>query len=413
MKSVELFAGAGGLAIATAMCGVDHAALVEWNPNACDTMRENQKRAHHRFNEAEVIEGDVRSVDFRKYRDDVDLVTGGPPCQPFSIGGKHRGFNDNRDMFPEAVRAVREIRPKAFVFENVRGLLRPSFENYFTYCLHQLRHPNIRRQGDEDWAQHLERLEQTHMKGRSRGLRYNVTHHLFDAADYGVPQRRHRVLIVGVRSDIGVRFSFPPPTHSEDRLLYDQWVSGDYWEEHGINKPKMPEQLRKRVQRISQELPEFMLPRWRTVRDAIKDLPKLAAGVKCKTFANHYLNRGAKIYPGHNGSPLDLPAKALKAGDHGVPGGENMLRRKNGSVRYFSVRECARIQTFPDDWIFRGSWTESMRQLGNAVPVKLAHATVSKLVNEILHAEKSSEVHAREEMAKLLKENLVSVTTKS
>lgn len=402
MKSVELFAGAGGLAIATANSGVEHAALVEWNPNACATMRENQRRGLHRFNNALVIEDDVRKVDFRKYRDEIEIVTGGPPCQPFSIGGKHRGFNDNRDMFPEAVRAVREIRPKAFVFENVRGLLRPSFENYFTYCLHQLRHPNVQRQGDEDWSQHLERLEQTHMKGTSRGLRYNVTHQLFDAANYGVPQRRHRVLIVGVRSDIGVKFSFPPPTHCEDRLLHDQWVSGDYWEEHGLKKPQIPTQLTKRVRRISEEIPEYMLPRWRTVRDAISDLPKLASGARCKTFANHFLNPGAKIYPGHNGSPLDLPAKALKAGDHGVPGGENMLRRKNGTVRYFSVRECARIQTFPDDWVLEGSWTESMRQLGNAVPVKLAQVVVSKLVNEVYNAEVNAQESGMKDMAGLL-----------
>ena len=89
-------------------------------------------------------------------------------------------------------------------------------------------------------------------------------------------------------------------------------------------------------------------------------------------FANHKLQGGARSYPGHTGSPLDEPAKTLKAGDHGVPGGENMLRTPSGSVRYFSIRESARLQTFPDDFVFHGSWTESMRQLGNAVPVALA-----------------------------------------
>jgi DNA (cytosine-5)-methyltransferase 1 len=89
-------------------------------------------------------------------------------------------------------------------------------------------------------------------------------------------------------------------------------------------------------------------------------------------FHNHRYQPGARSYPGHTGSPLDLPAKTLKAGVHGVPGGENMLLRPDGSVRYFTVRESARLQTFPDDYQLHGSWTESMRQLGNAVPVELA-----------------------------------------
>jgi DNA (cytosine-5)-methyltransferase 1 len=96
-------------------------------------------------------------------------------------------------------------------------------------------------------------------------------------------------------------------------------------------------------------------------------------------IANHFLNPGARSYAGHTGSPLDEPAKTLKAGDHGVPGGENTLRLEDGSVRYFSVRECARLQTFPDEWIVEGSWTEAMRQLGNAVPARLAQAVAAEL----------------------------------
>ena len=99
---------------------------------------------------------------------------------------------------------------------------------------------------------------------------------------------------------------------------------------------------------------------------------------------NHRLQSGAKSYVGHTGSPLDLPAKTLKAGDHGVPGGENMLVNPDGSVRYFTVRESARLQTFPDGFYFHGSWTETMRQLGNAVPVLLAR-TVAASVAEKLH----------------------------
>jgi DNA (cytosine-5)-methyltransferase 1 len=121
---------------------------------------------------------------------------------------------------------------------------------------------------------------------------------------------------------------------------------------------------------------------WLTVRDAIGDLPdsekKPRSGI-----ANHTFNPGARSYAGHTGSPLDEPAKTLKAGDHGVPGGENMLARVDGSVRYFTVREAARLQTFPDDYTFCGAWTEAMRQLGNAVPVRLAE-TVARSVAETL-----------------------------
>ncbi len=135
-------------------------------------------------------------------------------------------------MFPQAVRAVREIQPKAFIFENVKGLLRQSFANYYSYILHQLEFPTITSKGDEEWILHHGRLEKLKTGGRFRGLRYNIVRQLLDAADYGVPQHRHRVLIVGIRSDLGVEFSFPEPTHNEDALLHDKWVSGDYWERH-------------------------------------------------------------------------------------------------------------------------------------------------------------------------------------
>jgi DNA (cytosine-5)-methyltransferase 1 len=112
---------------------------------------------------------------------------------------------------------------------------------------------------------------------------------------------------------------------------------------------------------------------WQTVRDAISDLPdpEHDAGAS-RLISNHRFQAGARSYAGHTGSPLDEPAKTLKAGVHGVPGGENMLARPDGSVRYFTVRESARLQTFPDTFVFHGSWTETMRQLGNAVPVRLA-----------------------------------------
>ena len=125
---------------------------------------------------------------------------------------------------------------------------------------------------------------------------------------------------------------------------------------------------------------------WRTVRDAIQGLPDPESSGASRA-PNHVFQPGARVYPGHTGSPLDLPAKTLKAGDHGVPGGENMLVRKDGSVRYFTIRESARIQTFPDGFRFHGSWTETMRQLGNAVPVVLAQRVATSVAEQLALAE--------------------------
>lgn len=389
MRSLELFAGAGGLAIGTGRAGFLHETLVELDHDACQTLRKNARHGAGHPGEWCVVEGDVAQHDFKQYEGRLEFVSGGPPCQPFSLGGKHRGHADQRNLFPHAVRAIREIRPKAFMFENVRGLLRKNFENYYSYIIHQLRFPEVTPKGDEEWTHHLERLERLGTGGKCKSLRYNVVYRVLNAADYGVPQHRWRVLIVGVRSDLGIEFAFPEATHEEDALLHDQWVTGQYWERHRIpkrNRPEMPVCVRSRVERLSSLWTEAMLKPWRTVRDAISDLPRIAVGKACAKTPNHYLNPGARSYAGHTGSPFDEPAKALKAGDHGVPGGENTLRLGDGSVRYFSVRECARIQTFPDEWVFSGSWTESMRQLGNAVPVLLAETVAARLRDTIERA---------------------------
>ncbi|MDR2493516.1 MAG: DNA cytosine methyltransferase [Coriobacteriales bacterium] len=125
--------------------------------------------------------------------------------------------------------------------------------------------------------------------------------------------------------------------------------------------------------------------RWRTVRDAVCDLPD-PEGREARRFANHEFKGGARPYAGHSGSALDEPSKTIKAGAHGVPGGENMLVLDDGSLRYYTVRESARIQTFPDDYRFHGSWTESMRQFGNAVPVRLANIIGESVVRQLERA---------------------------
>jgi len=195
-----------------------------------------------------------------------------------------------------------------------------------------------------------------------------------------VPQRRERVFLVGFRSDLQIQWSFPERTHSEDALLREQWVTGEYWERHKVASKRRPSAPQKVLSRLAglanQDL--FLRKSWSTVRDATHDLPDPQKSPG-NLVPNHEFNPGARSYPGHTGSPLDEPAKTLKAGDHGVPGGENMLIRPDGTVRYFTVREAARLQTFPDEYIFCGSWSEAMRQLGNAVPVKLAETVAGSV----------------------------------
>lgn len=389
MKSVELFAGAGGLAMGVSLAGFDSLAVVEWDKWACDTIRENQKRGFPLTRDWPLWEGDVRSFDWSSIPEGIDLLAGGPPCQPFSMGGKHRAYGDSRDMFPATVEVVRKLRPKSFVVENVKGLTRSSFANYYQYILLQLEFPEVYRKDGETWMEHLKRLQTEKSSGTLHlsGLTYNVVPTLVNAADYGVPQKRERVFIVGFRSDLNIRWSFPPPSHGSDALLYAKWISGEYWDRHKIatkNRPSLPTRLISGVRRLSSLFPPAERP-WRTVRDALIDVPDPRRDGE-HLFNNHHYQAGARVYPGHTGSPLDLPAKTLKAGDHGVPGGENMMVLDNGDVRYFSARESARLQTFPDGYVFHGSWSETMRQLGNAVPVALGRRVAASVAERLADA---------------------------
>lgn len=354
-SSVELFSGCGGLALGLSRCGFAHRSLVEFNECAVATMLHNKRSNVEHVRHWPVTHTDVRNVDWREFRG-ADLVAGGPPCQPFSIGGKAAGSRDKRDMWPEAARAVAEIAPKAFLFENVKGLTRPRFKPYFDEVQSQLAKP-------------------------ARDLGYGVHVQSVNAADYGAAQKRSRVLIFGILNAETDFFGQLEPTHSRERLLWEQWVSGTYWEEHGLTRGEadIPKVDVAAVRRLRSSGKEPVTKRWVTVRDRLRGLGEP------NEVNNHRFQPGAKVYPGHTGSPLDQPAKALKAGDHGVPGGENMMVRDDGSVRYFTLRECARLQGLPDDYQFPRSWTESMRQLGNAVPVELAMVAGEKLKSLLSH----------------------------
>lgn len=394
LKSVELFAGAGGLAMGVSLAGFESVGVVEWDRWACDTVRINQERGHPLVNGWPLFEGDVRAWNqldsTSSLSGRVDLLAGGPPCQPFSMGGKHMAYDDARDMFPATVCAIRTLKPRAFIVENVKGLTRPAFSNYLEYIQDQLRFPEIAKAPNESWRDHSVRLQSAKTSVETSGqLSYRLHKTLVNAADHGVPQRRERVFLVGFRSDIDAQWSFPSATHSLNALLHDQWVTGHYWERHRVAKkqrPSPPETLAKTIAEL--RALGFALTRqpWLTVRDAIAGLSEPTAK-GCSAHLNHKLQHGARTYPGHTGSPIDLPAKTLKAGDHGVPGGENMLVRLDGSVRYFTIREAARLQTFPDGYELHGSWSEAMRQLGNAVPVRLGQVVARSVATQLLLAD--------------------------
>jgi DNA (cytosine-5)-methyltransferase 1 len=365
MRSIELFSGAGGLAKGLELAGFEHVGLVEVNKHAGATLCANfDRRLVHLM--------DIRNLNLAQFRS-IDVVAGGPPCQPFSLGGKHQAEQDSRDLFPEAMRAIAHLRPKAFVFENVKGLLRSTFADYFEYIILRLTYPEL-TQGKADWRGHLAILRSVNPLTYD-GVCYDVQFQLMNAANYGVPQLRERVVIVGMRSDLPGEWRFPAPTHSRDRLLWEMHVTGDYWARHGVRQAVVdPVQVAK-LQANYGLLPPLLVP-WQTVRDALAGLPEPQAA---HGIADHVFRDGARSYPGHTGSGVDWPSKTIKAGDHGVPGGENMIRFADGAVRYFTVLEAKRIQTFPDDFRVVGAWGEAMRQIGNAVPVRLAESIARSL----------------------------------
>lgn len=365
MKCLEIFSGAGGLAKGLELAGFEHVSFVEQNKDACASLRAN-------FDPDLVYEGDIAAFNLSA-SGKIDLVAGGPPCQPFSLGGRHQAHQDSRDMFPHAVRCIECLQPKAFLFENVKGLLRSSFAEYFEYILLRLAYPQCRMLNNEHWQEHLARLQKITPTNYD-GIRYDVQFKLLNAADFGVPQRRERVFVVGIRSDIKRKWKFPEPTHSEDRLLWEKHLTGAYWQRHGMALQK--NDALKNLLRQQYGLFEPKGQPWQTVRDALQGVPwpQEAHGIP-----DHVFKDGARTYPGHTGSDIDQPAKTLKAGGHGVPGGENMMRYEDGSVRYFTVYEAKLLQTFPKDFAIVGAWGGAMRQIGNAVPVQLAELLGNKL----------------------------------
>jgi DNA (cytosine-5)-methyltransferase 1 len=379
LSSLELFAGAGGLALGISKAGMKHKFIAEKNGDSCATLRANKQF----YANCEPVELDLSAVDPSKLvPDGVDVIAGGPPCQPFSQGGSGKGAKDTRNLFPVAFQFIQDLQPKAFIIENVKGLAQERFANYLEYLRLQLQYPSLHPEKETPWKDQLQALEDHHSSNKQP--EYLLFCRTMNAADFGVAQKRERFFMVGFRYDICDTWHFPSATHSRQALLKDQQESGQYWERHEVpKKDRRISTMPKHWERQSEKpnSPYRLLP-WQTVRDAIGDLPTPTAKGD-KEISNHESFPGARIYDGHTGSYIDNPSKTIKAGAHGVPGGENTIVFPNGKFRYYTMRECARIQSFPDDYTFSGSRSAITKQIGNAVPPTLARIVAESVVKTL------------------------------
>lgn len=321
-KSIELFAGAGGLALGLEKAGFEAILLNEWDKHACNTLRYNRPSWN-------VLEEDICNLDFKEYQGKIDLLSGGFPCQAFSYAGKGGGFNDIRGtMFFQFARAIEEVQPKMILGENVRGLL------------------------NHDKGRTIATIQET-----LRNLGYSIlTPRVLHAVKYQVPQKRERVLIVGIRNDLinKINFEFPVPYHRE-MTMRDALKAGELF---ATDVPKS----------IGQEYPE----KKKNVLDLVppggcwRDLPD--------DIAREYMKGSYFLGGGKTGMARrlswDEPSLTLTC----APAQSQTERCHPDETRPLTVREYARIQTFPDDWEFQGSMSNQYKQIGNAVPVNLAYA---------------------------------------
>jgi DNA (cytosine-5)-methyltransferase 1 len=315
--AIDLFAGAGGTALGLENAGFQHLLLSEWDKNACETLRANRPLWN-------VVEGDVSNLDFTPFRGLVDVVEGGFPCQSFSFAGKSRGFEDTRGtLFFEFARAVSEVMPRVFIGENVKGLLRHDGGRTLETMISALK--SIK---DEN------------------GIGYKVAYRVLRSQYLDVAQKRERVIIIGVRDDQDCPILFP---REKDYVV-------SLWE--AINGcPKSEGQAyppRKR------EIMELIPPGgyWR-------DLPE---AVQREYLAGSFHLSGGKTGMARRLS-WDEPSLTLTCS----PAQKQTERCHPEETRPLTIREYARVQTFPDDWKFPGSIANAYKQIGNAVPVNMAY----------------------------------------
>jgi DNA (cytosine-5)-methyltransferase 1 len=326
-SSVELFAGAGGLALGLEKAGFSAVALSELDKDACKTLRTNRPGWN-------VIQGDIKNVDFTDFTD-IDLISGGFPCQAFSYAGEKLGFEDTRGtLFFEFSRAVKAVRPKVFLGENVRGLL--NHDNGKTLSV---------------------------IRSIISDLGYTLIEpQVLKALFYRVPQKRERLFLVGIRNDL-VRFStfkWPSKYHRiltlKDALKSGELYDTDVPQSEGQTYPK-----RKR------EILSFV-PQGGYWRDLPDDLQR-------EYMQGSYFLGGGKTGMARRLS-WDEPSLTLTCS----PAQKQTERCHPEETRPLTIREYARVQTFSDEWQFSGSVSSQYKQIGNAVPVNLAFAVGRSMV---------------------------------
>lgn len=314
---LELFAGAGGLAIGLEQAGLNCAVLNEIDKFACATLRLNRPSWN-------VLEGDVKDYSFTDYKDKIDVVTGGFPCQAFSYAGKRLGLADARGtLFYEFARVVQEVNPPICIGENVKGLLS--------------------HEGGKTLEGMISILDE---------IGYSVVPvEVLRAIDYKVPQKRERLFLVGVRKDISSKYSYPKPFR-RIYTLKDALTKGDLFDSD------VPDSDGSKYPKRKKEILDMIPPKgyW---RDLPIDIQKEYMG------ASFYLGGGKTGMARRIG--WDEPCLTLTCS----PAQKQTERCHPDETRPFTVREYARIQTFPDNWIFSGSVAQQYKQIGNAVPVNL------------------------------------------
>lgn len=316
-KVLELFAGAGGLAVGMEKAGLKCVALNEIDKFACQTLIKNRPNWN-------VLKGDIKDFNFSEYHNKVDVVTGGFPCQAFSYAGKKLGLSDARGtLFYEFARVVKEVNPPICIGENVRGLL--SHENGKTL------------QG---------------MISILNEIGYNVVPvQVLKAINFKVPQKRERLILVGVRKDINLKYEYPKP-YKKIYNLKDALKKGELFDTN-VPKSNGAKYPNSKIEVLK------LVPQKGYWRDLPLDIQKSFMG------GSFYLGGGKTGIARRIG--WDEPCLTLTCS----PAQKQTERCHPEETRPFTVREYARIQTFPDDWKFEGSLAQQYKQIGNAVPVNL------------------------------------------